>query len=150
MCTYCSKSSHTKDKCWAKRAAERAKEKDDASKEETDEKKLAARVATMGSTHLPLLCLFMARHVSAPTQRAVNSTTSTQTMCRERELFDSHPPLQSPRLATPGNSKPIPTQDVGDTPKRTPMPLIAGNHVPHEAVPPQLNKLKSVSLDGKN
>ena len=50
-CTYCSKSGHIKDECWAKRATERAKEKDDALKEETNEKELAAHVATMGSTH---------------------------------------------------------------------------------------------------
>ena len=150
MCTYCSKSGHTEDECWAKRAAKRTKEKDDASKKESDEKDLAARVTTMGSTHLPPLHLFMARHVSAPTQRAINSTASTQTMCCEHDLFDSHPPLLFSRLATPGNGKPIPAQDAGDTPKRAPMPLIAGNCVPHKAVPPQLNKLKSVSLDGKN
>ena len=149
-CTYCSKSGHTKDECWAKRATERAKEKDDALKEETDEKELVARVATMGSTHLPPLCLFMAQHVSTPTQRAVSSTASAQTMCRERDLFDSHSPLLSHRLATPGNGKTVPAQDVGDTPKRVPIPLIAGNRVPREAVPPQLNKLKSVSLDGEN
>ena len=82
LCTYCSKSGHTEDECWAKRAAEHTKEKDDASKEESDKKDLAARVTTMGSTHLPPLHLFMAQHVSGPTQRAVNSTTSAQTMCR--------------------------------------------------------------------
>ena len=149
-CTYCSKSGHTEDECWAKRAAERAKEKDDASKEESDEKELAARVATMGATHLPPLRLFMARHVSAPTQRDANSTASAQTMCHEHKLFDSHPPLLFSRLATPGNGKTVPTQDAGDTPKQAPMPLIAGNRMPREAVPPQLNKLKSVSLDGEN
>ena len=149
-CTYCLKSGHTEDECWAKRAAERTKEKDDALKEETDEKELAARVATMGSTHLPPLHLFMARHVSAPTQRAVNSTMSTQTMCRERDLFNSHPPLLFSCLATPGNGKPVPAQDAGDTPKWAPMPLIAGYRVPCKAVPLQLNKLKSVSLDGEN
>ena len=133
-----------------KRAAERVKEKDDASKEETDKKELVACVATMGSTHLPPLCLFMAWHVSAPTQRAVNSTTSTQTMCRKHDLFNSCPPLLFSCLATPGNGKTIPVQDVGDTPKWASMPLIAGNRVPHEAVPPQLNKLKLVSLDGEN
>ena len=131
-CTYCLKSGHTEDECWAKRAAERAKEKDDASKEESDKKDLAAHVATMGSTHLPPLCLFMARHVSAPTQRAVNSTVSAQTMCRERDLFDSHPPLLFSRLATPGNGKTVSTQDVGDTPKRALMPLIAGDHMPRD------------------
>ena len=149
-CTYCSKSGHTEDECWVKRAAECAKEKDDASKEESDEKELAARVATMGSTHLPPLRLFMARHVSAPTQRDVNSTASAQTMCCKRELFDSRPPLLFSRLATPGNGKTVPAQDAGDTPKWASMPLIAGNRVPREAVPPQLNKLKLVSLDGKN
>ena len=46
-CTYCSKSSHTKDKCWAKRATERAKEKNDASKEEFDKKDLVARVTSV-------------------------------------------------------------------------------------------------------
>ena len=76
LCTYCSKSSHTKDKCWAKRATEHAKEKDDVSKEETDEKELAAHVVTMESTHLPPLHLFMAQHISTPTQRVANSTAS--------------------------------------------------------------------------
>ena len=149
-CTYCSKSSHTEDECWAKRATERMKEKDDASKEETDEKKLVARVVTMGSTHLPPLRLFMAWHVSAPTQRVANSTASTQTMCRERDLFDSHPPLLFSCLATPGNGKTVPAQDAGDTPKRVPIPLIASNCVPCEAVPLQLNKPKSVRLNGEN
>ena len=149
-CTYCSKSGHTKDKCWAKRAAECTKEKDDALKEETDEKELAACVTTMGSTHLPPLHLFMAWHISAPTQRVVSSTMSTQTMCCERDLFDSHPPLLFSRLATPGNGKIIPVQDAGDTPKWVPIPLIASNHVPRKAVPPQLNKPKSFSLDGEN
>ena len=104
----------------------------------------------MGSTHLPPLRLFMARHVSTPTQRVANSTASAQTMCRERDPFNSHSPLLPSHLATPGNGKPVPAQDAGDTPKRAPMPLIAGNRVPREAVPPQLNKLKLVSLDGKN
>ena len=149
-CTYCSKSGHTEDKCWAKRAAECTKEKDDALKEETNEKELEACVTTMGSTHLPPLHLFMAWHISAPTQRVVSSTMSTQTMCCERDLFDSHPPLLFSRLATPGNGKTIPVQDAGDTPKWVPIPLIASNHVPCKAVPPQLNKPKSFSLDGKN
>ena len=92
----------------------------------------------------------MARHVSAPTKRDANSTASAQTMCREHNLFDSRPPLLFSCLATPGNGKTVPVQDAGDTPKWASMPLIASNHVPREAVPPQLNKLKSVSLDGKN
>ena len=117
LCTYCSKSGHTEDECWAKRAAEHAKEKDDVSKEKTDEKELVARVTTMESTHLPLLCLFMARHVNAPTQRDANSTASTQTMCREHNLFNSCPPLLFSCLATPDNGKTIPAQDAGDTPK---------------------------------
>ena len=59
-CIYCSKSGHTKDECWAKRAAEHSKEKDNALKEQADERELAAHVTTTGSTHLPLLHLFMA------------------------------------------------------------------------------------------
>ena len=75
---------------------------------------------------------------------------STQTMCHERDLFDSHPPLLFSCLATPGNGKTVPTQDAGDTPKRVPIPLIASNRVPCEAVPLQLNKPKSVRLNGEN
>ena len=60
LCTYCSKSSHTEDECWAKRAAEHSKEKDDASKEKADKKELAAHIVKTGSTHLPPLHLFMA------------------------------------------------------------------------------------------
>ena len=59
-CTYCSKSSQTDDERWAKNATTRSKEKDDASKEETEEKGLAARIANMGSTYLPPLCPFVA------------------------------------------------------------------------------------------
>ena len=71
-------------------------------------------------------------------------------MCRECDLFDSHPPLLFSRLANPGNGKTVPVQDAGDTPKQAPMPLIAGNCVPRKAVPPQLNKSKLFGLDGKN
>ena len=46
-CTYCSKSGHTEDECWAKKAAEHSKEKDDMSKEQADEKELAAHVTKM-------------------------------------------------------------------------------------------------------
>ena len=60
LCTYCSKSGCTEDKWWAKNTTNCSKEKDDALKEETDQKELAAHVANMGSTHLPPLCLFMA------------------------------------------------------------------------------------------
>ena len=84
----------------------------------------------MGSTHLPPLRLFMARHVSTPTQRVANSTASAQTMCCKRDLFDSRPPLLFSRLATPGNGKTIPAQDAGDTPKQALMPLIASDHMP--------------------
>jgi len=60
-CTYCSRNGHTEDECW-KKAAERSKEKDDASKEKMDEKKeLAAHVAKAGLTHSPPLRLFMAQ-----------------------------------------------------------------------------------------
>jgi len=58
--TYCSKSGQTDDERWAKNATTHSKEKDDASKEETEEKGLAAHVANMGSTHLPPLCPFVA------------------------------------------------------------------------------------------
>ena len=84
---------------------------------ETDEKELAARVTTMESTHLPPLHLFMAQHVSTPTQRDANSTASAQTMCCKHDLFDSHSPLLSSCLTTPGNGKTVPMQDAGDTPK---------------------------------
>ena len=129
LCTYCLKSGHTKDECWAKRAAECSKEKDSVSKEQADEKELAANVATMGSTHLPPLRLFKAQHTSIPVQRdwVVDSTASTQTMCHKRNLFDSHHPLQSPYLATLGNSKTISVPDTGDTLNWAPTPAIAGD-----------------------
>ena len=81
--TYCSKSGQTDDEWWAKNATIRSKEKDDASKEEMEETGLAARVANMGSTHLPLLCPFVARQ-TIPTQRdwIVDSDASAHT-CRE-------------------------------------------------------------------
>jgi len=59
LCTYCLKSSHTEDERWAKKAAE-CSEKDDMLKEQANEKELAARITKMGSTHLPLLHLFLA------------------------------------------------------------------------------------------
>ena len=151
-CTYCSKSGHTEDECWAKRAAKCSKEKDNVSKEQADARELAAHVMTMGSTHLPLLCLFMAQHTSVPVQRdwVVDSTTSAH-MCCEHDPFDSHHPLQSPHLTTPGNGKTVSTPDVGDTLNWAPMPLIAGNHTLHEKFTKlQLNKLKSNGFNGEN
>ena len=152
LCTYCSKSGHTEDECWAKRAAKRSKEKDNASKEQADERELAAHVTTTGSTHLSPLCLFMARHTSVPVQRdwVVDSTASAH-MCHERDPFDSHHPLQSPHLATPGNGKTVSAPDVGDTLNQAPMPSITGNRMLREKfTKPQLNKLKSNSFDGEN
>ena len=151
-CTYCSKSSHTKDKCWAKRAAERSKEKDNVLKEQADERELAAHVATTGSTHLPPLRLFMARHTSVPVQRdwVVDSTASAH-MCCERDPFDSHHPLQSPHLATPSNGKTVSAPDTGDTLNQAPMPSIAGDSTLREKfTKPQLNKLKSNGFNGEN
>ena len=58
-CTYRSKSNQTDDERWAKNATIRSKEKDDVLKEEMEEIGLVARVANMGSTHLPLLCPFV-------------------------------------------------------------------------------------------
>ena len=61
LCTYCLRNGHTEDECW-KKATERSKAKDDASKEKTDEKReLAAHVMKAGLTHSPLLRLFMAQ-----------------------------------------------------------------------------------------
>ena len=152
-CTYCSKNGHTEDECWAKRAAERSKEKDSASKEQANEKELAAHVATMGSTHLPPLRLFMARHTSIPVQRdwVVDSTASAQTMCHEHNLFNSHHPLQSPYLATLGNGKTVSALDAGDTLNQAPMPSIAGNCMLRKKfTKPQLNKLKSNRFNGES
>ena len=152
-CTYCSKSGHTEDECWAKKAAERSKEKDDMSKEQADEKELAAHVAKTGSTHLPPLHLFLARQTSAPIQRdwAVDSTVSTHTACHERDPFDSHRPPWPPHLTSPSNGKTVSVPDAGDTLNRAPIPSIAGDSTLREKfTKPELNKPKSNSFDGEN
>ena len=98
LCTYCSKSNHIKDEWWAKNTTICSKERDDASKEETEEKGLVAHVANMGSTHLPALYLFVVRQTS-PTQRdwIIDSDASTHT-CRERNQFGLNHTLWPPHL----------------------------------------------------
>ena len=104
--TYCSKSGQTDDERWVKNATNRSKEKDDTLKEEMDQKELAAHVANMGSTHLPPLCLFVARQTS-PTQRdwIVDSGTSAHT-CRKQNQFGIYCALWSPHLTSLRNGKP--------------------------------------------
>jgi len=133
-CTYCSKSGHTEDECWAKRAAERSSEKDDTSKEQADEKELAARIAKTGSTHLPPLRLFLARQTGIPIQRdrVVDSTASAHTMCHERDLFDSHHPLWPPHLTNPGDGRTVSAIRMGDSLDQAPIPPIAGDRTPRE------------------
>ena len=115
-CTYCSKNGHTEDECW-KKAAKRSKEKDDALKEKTDEKKeLVAHVAKVGSTHSPPLRLFMAQRLaSTPAQRdwIVDSVASAH-MCSECNLFDSYQPLWPPQLIGLGDGRTIPATGTGD------------------------------------
>ena len=84
LCTYCLKSGHTENKWWVKNTTICSKEKDDVSKEKTEETELAAHVVNMGSTHLPLLCPFMAQQTSIPTQRdwIVDFGTSAHTCCK--------------------------------------------------------------------
>ena len=102
-------------------------------KGKADEKESMAHVVKMGSTHLPPLCLFMARHTSTHAQRdwVVDSSVSAH-MCRERNLFNLHCPLRPPPLATPGNGKTVSTPDAGDTLNWAPMPSITGNCTLHE------------------
>ena len=98
LCTYHSKSDHIEDEWWVKNTTIRSKERDDASKEETEEKGLMAHVVNMGSTHLPALYPFVVRQTS-PTQRdwIVDSDASTH-MCRERNQFRLNHALWPPHL----------------------------------------------------
>ena len=93
------------------------KEKDDASKEKTDEKKeLAAHVAKVGLTHSPPLCLFMAQQLaSTPTQRdwIIDSGASAH-MCSECNLFNSYQPLWPPQLIGLGHGRTVPMVGAGD------------------------------------
>lgn len=123
------------------------------SKEQADEKELAAHVAKTGSTHLPPLRLFLARQTSAPIERdwAVDSTASTHTACRECNPFDSHRPPWPPHLTSPSNGKTISAPDAGDTLNWAPIPSIAGDSTLHKKfTKPQLNKPKSNGFDGEN
>jgi len=104
------------------------------SKEQADEKELAARITKTGSTHLPLLRLFLAQQTGIPIQRdrVVDSTASTHTMCRERDLFDSHRPLWPPHLTTPGDGRTFSAIQMGDSLDQAPIPPIAGDRTPCE------------------
>ena len=98
LCTYHSKSDHIEDEWWVKNTTICSKERDDASKEEMEGKGLAAHVANMGSTYLPVLYPFVVQQTS-PTQRdwIVDSDTSTHT-CRERNQFGLNHALWPPHL----------------------------------------------------
>jgi len=130
--TYCSKSGQTDDKRWVKNATTHSKEKDDASKEETEEKGLAARVVNMGSTHLPPLCPFVARQ-TIPTQREwiVDSGASAHTR-RERNQFILYRALWPPHPISLRNGKTISVLDTGDNLNRASKPTIAGDRTPRE------------------
>jgi len=130
--TYCSKSGQTDDERWAKNATTRSKEKDDASKEETEEKGLAAHVANMGSTHLPPLCPFVAQQ-TIPTQREwiVDSGASAHTR-RKRNQFVLYCALWPPHPVSLCNGKTVSVLDTGDNLNRASKPSIAGDSTPHE------------------
>jgi len=130
--TYCSKSGQTDDERWAKNATTRSKEKDDASKEETEEKGLAARIANMGSTYLPPLCPFVARQ-TIPTQREwiVDSGASAHTR-RERNQFILYRALWPPHPVSLRNGKTVSVLDTGDNLNRASKPSIAGDSTPRE------------------
>jgi len=130
--TYCSKSGQTDDERWAKNTTTRSKEKDDASKEETEEKGLAARVANMGSTHLPPLCPFVARQ-TIPTQREwiVDSGASAHTR-RKRNQFVLYCTLWPPHPISLRNGKTVSVLDTGDNLNQASKPSIAGDSTPRE------------------
>ena len=132
MCTYHLKSGHTNNEQWAKNTTIRSKEKDDTSKEEMEETELAAGVANMGSTHLPPLCLFMARQ-TIPTQRdwIINSGASAHMHC-EQNQFSKYRALWPPHLLSLCNSKTVSMLDAGDTPNRASKPTIASDRTPRE------------------
>ena len=93
---------------------------------------LAARVANMGSTHLPLLCPFVAQQ-TIPTQRdwIVNSGASAHTR-RERNQFVLYCALWPPHLLSLRKRQTVSALDAGDTLNRVSMPLIAGVRTPRE------------------
>ena len=99
----------------------------DTLKEEMEETELAARVANMGSTHLPPLCPFVARQTS-PTQRdwIVNSDASAH-MCCKRNQFSLNHALWPPHLIWPRIGKTVSALDAGDILNQAPMPSIAGD-----------------------
>jgi len=100
----------------------------------------------MGSTHLPLLCLFVARQ-TIPTQRdwIVDSGASAH-MHHERNQFILYCALWPPHPVSLRNGKTVSTLDVGDTPNQASKPTITGDRTLRETFTknrPPVRKLES-------